>query len=57
MVRRLYSRLALVGGRYADVAPAATSCCNACRTCATTNIFAVLSGVGIALAARFRKSS
>jgi hypothetical protein len=57
MARALYSRLALLGGRYADVAPAATSCCNACRTCATTNIFAVLSGIGVALAARFRRSS
>ena len=56
MVRGLYSRLALVSGRYADVAPAATSCCNACRTCATTNVFAVLSGVGLAIAARLRKS-
>jgi hypothetical protein len=37
-------RLGQVAGKYADNAPLATACCNACRTCMTTN------AVGFALA-------
>jgi hypothetical protein len=47
--------------RYADVAPAATTCCNACRTCVQTNLLtAALAGVAAAggfLARRFRATS
>ena len=38
-------RVAQAAGTYAEHAPVATACCNACRTCATTNI------VGLVLAA------
>ena len=38
-------RMAQAAGKYGENAPMATVCCNACRTCVTTNI------VGIAMAA------
>jgi hypothetical protein len=31
-------RLTQVAGRYAEHAPMATACCNACRTCVSSNI-------------------
>jgi hypothetical protein len=31
-------RMLEVASRYGESAPLATTCCNACRTCATTNI-------------------
>ena len=37
-------RVAQAAGKYGENAPMATVCCNACRTCVTTNI------VGVALA-------
>jgi hypothetical protein len=37
-------RAAQVVGKYGEQAPMATVCCNACRTCVTTNIVAFLSG-------------
>ena len=33
--------------KYGDQAPMATACCNACRTCATTNIIAVATAAGL----------
>ena len=41
------SRLAQAAGKYGEHAPMATVCCNACRTCVTTNI------VGIAFLSRY----
>lgn len=38
------SRVAEVSQKYGENAPLATACCNACRTCVTTNL------VGLALA-------
>jgi hypothetical protein len=38
-------RVAQAAGKYGESAPMATVCCNACRTCVTTN------AVGIAMAA------
>jgi hypothetical protein len=35
--------------RYGESAPLATTCCNACRTCATTNIAALALGTVVAL--------
>jgi hypothetical protein len=37
-------RLTRAAAKYGDVAPNAAVCCNACRTCVTTNL------VGLALA-------
>jgi hypothetical protein len=46
-------RLAQTVGRYGENAPAATACCNACRTCVTTNLIglalAALAGAGVAI--------
>ena len=38
------SRLAEAAGKYGEHAPMASVCCNACRTCVTTNIFALIAG-------------
>jgi hypothetical protein len=37
-------RMLDVATRYGDSVPLATTCCNACRTCATTNISALALG-------------
>jgi len=41
-------RVGQVAAKYGEHAPMATFCCNACRTCVTTNVIAI---VGSALAA------
>jgi hypothetical protein len=41
-------RLAQAAGRYAEHAPMATACCNACRTCVTTNAISLAAGAGMA---------
>ncbi len=47
-------RVGQAAGKYADNAPLATACCNACRTCMTTNAVGFLvvaaGSVGVALA-------
>jgi hypothetical protein len=43
-------RVGSAAARYADHAPAAAVCCNACRACATTNALALVAGVGMASA-------
>jgi hypothetical protein len=47
-------RMAQAAGKYGEHAPMATVCCNACRTCITSNLVGVLSGglVAVALATR-----
>ena len=49
-------RLAQTASKFGEHAPLATTCCNTCRTCVTTNILAVataaIAGAGVA-AARF----
>jgi len=51
-------RLTQTAAKYADVAPAATTCCNACRTCVQTNLLtaalAGIAGAGAFLTRRFR---
>ncbi|HWN21529.1 MAG TPA: hypothetical protein VNP93_06115 [Gaiellaceae bacterium] len=37
-------RVARAAGKYGEHAPMAAVCCNACRTCATTNV----AGLGLA---------
>jgi hypothetical protein len=57
--------MAEVAGRYGENAPMAAVCCNACRTCVTTNVLAVvtagITGAGYAVTnlvrRRFAKSS
>jgi hypothetical protein len=48
-------RVAQAAGRYGEHAPMATVCCNACRTCVTTNIVGLLSGGAIAAALSARR--
>ena len=52
-------RIAQATGTYAEHAPMATACCNACRACATTNIlsvaFAAAAGAGYALSRAARR--
>jgi hypothetical protein len=43
-------RATQVAAKYGDHAPVATACCNACRTCVTTNVLA-LGGAALGLAA------
>jgi hypothetical protein len=39
-------RMAQAAGKYGENAPMATVCCNACRTCVTTNIVgAAMAGI------------
>jgi hypothetical protein len=51
--------MAEVAGKYGENAPMAAACCNACRTCVTTNIVgiatAALAGVGYAAARTTRR--
>jgi hypothetical protein len=48
-------RLAQAAGKYAEHAPMATACCNACRTCVQTNLIAVAMGGMIAASAALRR--
>jgi hypothetical protein len=34
-------RLVQAAGKYGEVAPTATVCCNACRTCVQTNLLGI----------------
>jgi hypothetical protein len=40
-------RMLQVASRYGEQAPMATTCCNACRTCATTNLLTLATGAGL----------
>ena len=39
--------MAQAATKYGDHAPMAAVCCNACRTCATTNILTLAMGAGL----------
>jgi hypothetical protein len=51
--------MAQAAGKYGESAPMATVCCNACRTCVTTNIFGLalagIAGAGYAVAGFARR--
>ena len=40
-------RMIQVATKYGDQAPMAAVCCNACRTCTTTNLLALAAGMGL----------
>jgi hypothetical protein len=40
-------RMIDVAARYGEQAPMAAICCNACRTCTTTNVLALATGAGL----------
>lgn len=44
-------RVAQVAAKYGDNAPMAAVCCNACRTCTTTNLLTL--GMGAVMAAGY----
>ena len=57
-------RVAQAAGKYGENVPSAAVCCNACRTCLTTNVIGlatagvVAAGYGVArVARRFAKPS
>jgi hypothetical protein len=54
-------RMAQASAKYGENVPMAAVCCNACRTCVTTNIVAALTtaiaGVGYAVVRRFRPAA
>jgi hypothetical protein len=37
-------RMAQAAGKYGEHAPMAAVCCNACRTCVTTNVLSIVFG-------------
>ena len=43
------SRAGQLAGKYGEHAPMVTTCCNACRTCVTTNVLTLLMGAGAAV--------
>jgi hypothetical protein len=45
------ARLTQAAGKYGEHAQTATVCCNACRTCATTNLVTLALGAFTALGA------
>jgi hypothetical protein len=52
-------RMTQAVSRYGEHAPAATACCNACRTCVQTNAIglalAAVAGIGVAVRRRFSR--
>ena len=54
-------RVAQAAGKYGEHAPMASTCCNAFRTCVTTNALTLLigaaAGVGLAVSRLVRRSS
>jgi hypothetical protein len=40
-------RMIQAAAKVGDQAPMAAVCCNACRTCATTNLLALATGAGL----------
>jgi hypothetical protein len=53
-------RVARTAAKYGDNAPMATACCNACRTCVTSNVLglalAAAVGAGAAVASVVRRA-
>jgi len=52
MFERVTVKALPLANRYAEHAPMAATCCNACRTCAQTNALAAVVGAGIWVASR-----
>jgi hypothetical protein len=53
-----HGRLAETAAKYSDNAPMAAVCCNACRTCVTTNVLTLAGGIALGAAcvvARFAR--
>ena len=52
MLERVTVKTLPLANRYAEHAPMAATCCNACRTCAQTNALAAVAAAGIWIASR-----
>jgi hypothetical protein len=52
-------RIGMAAARYGEHAPMANACCNACRTCLTTNVIgiatAALAGAGLSVRRLFSR--
>ena len=56
-MRRIVTvRVGQLAGKYGEHATMATACCNACRTCVTTNALTVLMGAGAAVGLFFARA-
>jgi hypothetical protein len=53
VLERASVKMLPIANRAADIAPTAIGCCNACRTCATTNLLGLVFAVGGYMAAPF----
>jgi len=49
------ARVSNAAAKYGEHAPAAAVCCNACRTCVSTNLFALAAGAVLAAGAGVRR--
>jgi hypothetical protein len=52
MLERVTVKTLPLANRYAEHAPMAATCCNACRTCAQTNALAAVAAAAIWVASR-----
>ena len=55
MLERAKMRTLPLVNRMADVAPVATGCCNACRSCLTANVVGLLTTAAAVFAAPFAR--
>jgi hypothetical protein len=55
VLERVTMKALPVVNRAADYAPVVPACCNACRTCTTTNVLGIATGGIVALAASVRR--
>jgi hypothetical protein len=55
MLERATMRTLPVLNRAADYVPVAPACCNACRTCTTSNVLGLLTGGAVALVGALRR--
>jgi hypothetical protein len=52
MLDRVTTKALPLANRYAEHAPVAATCCNACRTCVQTNVLAAAAAGGLWLVSR-----
>ena len=52
MLERVTTKALPLANRYAEQAPMAATCCNACRTCVQTNALAAVAAGGLWLVSR-----
>jgi hypothetical protein len=55
MLQRAGTRMLPLVGRASEHAPMATACCNACRTCVSSNLLGLALGAAVAVAAGVKR--